>query len=226
MGIDWVERLPDDGDISLEHLYEIEHGESLVGKNNTWIATCGMDSTVKVFPFSDTFSSKPVATLHTSAPASRVRWRTDQAAELAVVPLPSQSNSPNANRAESTAPNLTNEIEIWDLRRPHVPKCVVRSGLGGVSAFACAPVPDSNLIWATHRDSGVLAQHDLAFDAQRPLSNFPKASLAWSPAGELAFSNVAVEPPSMDKCVPSYSLIPDRSLWLLLITLWRSPHAQ
>lgn len=190
--IDWVERPSDDTDTSFQSLFEADQTDSQIGPSSqTWLATCGMDATVKVFPFSESLSSKPVATLHTSAPISRVRWRAPETSELAVVPIHSQGNLSTARPSESTASTLANDIEIWDLRRPYVPKSVIRSGLGTVSALACAPFPDSDLIWATHRDSGLLVQHDLVFDAEKPLSNFPKACLTWSPQGELAFSTEA-----------------------------------
>lgn len=89
--------------------------------------------------------------------------------------------------AEKTTQNLVNEIEVWDLHRPHVPKSVLRSGLGSVSAMVCAPAPDADILWATHKDHALLAQHDLAHDAQRPLENVAKAAVTWSPMGELAF---------------------------------------
>lgn len=154
-----------------------------------------MDGTVKVFPFMDSLHTKPVTTLHTSSPVTTIRWRgSQQPTELAVVPL---STNPGATSSvveghDAAMSRLNNELEIWDLRRPYVPKSVLRTGLGGITGVVCPHVPSNapanvDLLWAVHKDAGVLAQHDVHHDAQRPFENLPKANLSWAPGGQMAF---------------------------------------
>lgn len=195
--LDWTMATDSSGNDPLLDLFDLDLGSEISptsgSSSASWLATGGMDGTVKVFPFTDALQTKPVTTLHTSNPVTRVRWREHQPTELAVAPLntnPGSSSSSIDAFETNMSSKLNNEVEIWDLRRPYVPKSVLRTGLGSVSALVCPPSVSatSDFLWVTHKESGMLAQHDVLHDAQQPLENVSKACLAWSPDGELAFT--------------------------------------
>ena len=165
-----------------------------------WIATGGMDRTVKVWNASTLSSTvRPVHTLHTARPVAKLCWRPDAPTELAITPHLSVMASVADGDAQGPASSatVTDEVEIWDVRRESVPKYVLRSGEGAVSgawarllsADATALVfADSNRLWTTHRSSGIFMQQDIHFDTTRPLDDLPRLGVGWSSAGDLAFA--------------------------------------
>ena len=73
---------------------------------------------------------RPSHILHTAERVRRVAWRPGYSCELAVVPItPGLSLRPDMAGDTSDA----DRVEIWDVRRPWVPKYVLEDGEGAVT---------------------------------------------------------------------------------------------
>lgn len=147
--------------------------------------------------------SKPAHVLHTAEKVKRVAWRPGYDCEVAVVPMtPGLSARAGSDRDTSDA----DRIEIWDVRRPWVPKYILERGEGAVvgkpiwrhvnisepNFFLFVDIiwagPDA--LWATY-GNGTLVQHDLR-DCSRPLDSIPRSALAWEASGSITYANDAV----------------------------------
>jgi hypothetical protein len=97
-------------------------------------------------------------------------------------------------------------LEIWDVRRPYLPKWIVKGSAveGGVTGMAprllCSSVKtsrpdiafgDSHSMWAQH-SSGAFSQLDVRHSI-KPLDAVPRVSISWDVSGTLAF--VSDRPP-------------------------------
>ncbi|KAG8907882.1 hypothetical protein FRB99_001741 [Tulasnella sp. 403] len=128
---------------------------------------------------------KPTHVLHTAEKVKRVSWRPGHDCEVAIVPTtPGLSVRPNVD-GESTSD--ADRIEIWDVRRPWVPKYVLEGGEGAVIGMTWAG-PDT--LWATY-SNGTFVQHDLRH-CYRPLDGIPRSALAWEPCGSVTYANETV----------------------------------
>ncbi|KAI0044133.1 WD40 repeat-like protein [Auriscalpium vulgare] len=182
------------------------------GSNGGWIASGGLDRTVKVWDITSSthISHTPTYTLSTSFPVRRVLSRPGYECELAIVSNAEFGTGSNpdlsgaagekseetlvqaANGDEpapvSTPPSRVSDIgdavEIWDVRRSYIAKWVVAGSAveGGVTDIAFR---DSHALWAQHV-SGTFAQLDLRH-SYRPLDSIPRVAATWDAAGTLAF---------------------------------------
>lgn len=111
-----------------------------------WLVTGGLDKTIKVWDMSlTTLSTKPLRTLYTSQPVQAVAWHPTRSTELSSSPLPTltadgpeDAPPPTPTRAMpigvstrdgAGAPGASwkNEIEVWDVRRPALPKLGIKT---------------------------------------------------------------------------------------------------
>lgn len=74
--------------------------------------------------------SKPAHVLHTAEKVKRVAWRPGYDCEVAVVPMTPGLSARAGSDRDSTSD--ADRIEIWDVRRPWVPKYVLERGEGAV----------------------------------------------------------------------------------------------
>jgi WD40 repeat protein len=176
--------------------------------NTTWIATGGLDNTVKIWQHAPAgLSSRPLHTLATSHPTQAVCWRPQRQMQLLVTPLytsasvetDSSSSTLGSDIDTDTVASWSNELELWDVTRPWTYDSVLRSGDGAVSGaltseafafvtlfLACATT-DEDICWTLHRTTGLFAQRRINDELLRPLASLPSAASAWSVRGELAF---------------------------------------
>lgn len=106
-----------------------------------WVATGGLDKTIKIWDFSlPTLSTKPARTLHASQPVQALAWHPTRPTELASSPLPLLSVDGGVDDAPPPTPTTEvptlkdvgggswkNEVEVWDTRRPYFPKLAIKT---------------------------------------------------------------------------------------------------
>ena len=140
-----------------------DSGSSSLSSSMGWIASGGMDRTVKVWDLNSPghtshISSRPIYLLSTSFPVRRALWRPDYECELGIISNSEFGIGMNQDASEVTptseVPSLStgvdlvagvsslrngseigNSVEIWDVRRGYLAKWVVRgsSSEGGVA---------------------------------------------------------------------------------------------
>ncbi|EJD41071.1 hypothetical protein AURDEDRAFT_186730 [Auricularia subglabra TFB-10046 SS5] len=163
-------------------------------RGHGWLATCGMDKTIKLWDLSGTsLPSTPSRTLHASYPVRRVFFRPKHDTEVIAVP-----------QLDHELP-----VEIWDVRREWLPKWTLQpAGEGDVHDLVPA---DAHSLWAIHA-SGAFVQHDLrsqpvssrpssvgsklsmssasnqpASGLWRTVDDIPRGTVAWDPNGTIVF---------------------------------------
>ncbi|KAG8882206.1 GTP-binding protein Rho1 [Tulasnella sp. 332] len=178
-----------------------------------WLCTGGMDKTVKIWDMSRQLQDrKPVHILHTAERVKAVAWRPEHACEVAVVPTtPGLSARPVSGSEKCFASN-PDQIEVWDVRRPWLPKYVLDDGEGAVIQMVWAG-PD--IIWATY-SNGTFVQHDLRH-CHRPLDSIPRSALAWDSSGSITYAS---EPVVAEGDLPYDDIKPDVKT-LLVERGWR-----
>lgn len=73
---------------------------------------------------------KPAHVLHTAEKVKKVVWRPGHDCEVAIVPqAPGLSGRPGTDGSEAAG---AERIEIWDVRRPWLPKYILEGGEGSV----------------------------------------------------------------------------------------------
>ncbi|KAI5476380.1 WD repeat protein 24 [Pseudohyphozyma bogoriensis] len=215
LGMDWRDNYESDGE----------------RREGGWVATAGMDRTIKIWDFSlPILSTRPVRTLYPFQPVQHVAWHPTIGTELASSPVPSLgiAHSSDDNLASGFSLNMDpgksstfwkNEIEIWDTRRPSFPKCAIKTE-DSVAAFM---YNDDASIWCASKSVGVFQQHDLKTDTYALLDNVPRPSAKWNAEGELLFSNGTKATGSMlwgkpttasaeDRAVDGPKFLPDTTL--------------
>ncbi|GAA97622.1 uncharacterized protein L969DRAFT_17629 [Mixia osmundae IAM 14324] len=154
-----------------------------------WLATGGIDKSVKIWDLSrPSLSSGPLRTLYTARPTHSLTWRPESIYELAATPADGVSMS---TEALAYGPELDisktawqPDIEVWDIRRPHLPKYQFSTGQGpSVGAL----FPSREAIWSAHRSSSFV-QLDIQRDAQSPASYLTAPAVARGPFGDFALS--------------------------------------
>lgn len=142
-------------------------------------------------------------TLHITRPAHFVRWSNDPNNPCDVVVTPTPVGSTVGTFDESWQP----DIEIWDVRREHLPKQSFWTGgspvcksighrallfdsadarLGNTACLS--PVCTPEALWCLSRKTSAFLQVDIEQEAVQPIDYVPKVALAWSPEGTLAFA--------------------------------------
>lgn len=166
-----------------------------------WLASAGMDGTVKIWDMSaSNHSLRPVHTLSVARPVQFVRWHAsaERPCDVVVTPLPPTSVPGQAE--ESWQP----DIEIWDVRREYLAKETLWTGGAvvcklfwnlrtlqtGLTPFAAclSPYSDTQVLWALNRSTSAFQQIDVRHEAVDPLGYCPKVATAWSPEGTVAFA--------------------------------------
>jgi WD40 repeat protein len=157
-------------------------GEHQIDDVDSWIATGGQDRMIKIWKVGASgLSMKPVHTLYASQPVQRIAWRPGFGAELASVGAPLIGQGEEAEARVGCA-----EVEIWDVRRPHVAKWSMRHPLDGPATSLV--FPDATTMWTTHRSTAAFIQHDIDHDAVRRDEDLPRCASGWNIEGELAFA--------------------------------------
>ncbi|KAG8897666.1 hypothetical protein FRC00_003959, partial [Tulasnella sp. 408] len=176
--------------------YTLAHSGAILGmdwvgpnagaESQGWLCTGGMDKTVKIWDMSQGLQEqKPAHVLHTAERVKKVVWRPGHDCEVAIVPQASGlSGRPGADGSEAAG---AERIEIWDVRRPWLPKYILEGGEGSVVGMVWAG-PDA--LWATY-SNGTLVQHDLR-ECHRALDGLPRSALAWDPSGAVTWAAEAV----------------------------------
>ncbi|KAG8956023.1 GTP-binding protein Rho1 [Tulasnella sp. 424] len=145
-----------------------------------WLCTGGMDKTV--WDMSQGLQEqKPPHVLHTAEKVKKLAWRPGHDCEVAIVPQTPGLSADGGETADA------DRIEIWDVRRPWLPKYVLEGGEGSVVGMVWAG-PD--VLWATY-SNGSLVQHDLR-ECYRPLDSLPRSALAWDPSGAVTWATETV----------------------------------
>lgn len=80
---------------------------------------------------------KALHVLHAAERVKSVSWRPEHDCEVAIVPTtPGLSARPGSGSGISNTVSGADRIEIWDVRRPWLPKYVLEGGEGAVSRMS------------------------------------------------------------------------------------------
>ncbi|KAA1475838.1 hypothetical protein DENSPDRAFT_449486 [Dentipellis sp. KUC8613] len=182
-----------------------------LGRSAGWIASGGLDRTVKIWDLTSAhIAHTPTYTLSTAFPVRRVLWRPSYECELAVVSnaefgsnsnqdifggsqdgsdnaiieQPKKTEGEEANAQTKVANDAGDAVEIWDVRRGYIAKWAVGGSAveGGVTDIEFG---DSHALWAQHT-SGMFSQLDLRYST-RPLDAIPRVSATWEASGSFTF---------------------------------------
>ncbi|ORY90154.1 hypothetical protein BCR35DRAFT_299710 [Leucosporidium creatinivorum] len=162
-----------------------------------WVATGGLDKTIKIWDFSlPTLSTKPARTLHASQPVQAIAWHPTRPTELASSPLPLLSVDGGVDDAPPPTPTTEvplmkdvgggawkNEVEVWDTRRPYFPKLAIKTD----EPTSALTYNDDETIWSTSKSSTTFLQHDINSDSYALLDSVERPSAPWNLEGEMVF---------------------------------------
>ncbi|KAI0028375.1 hypothetical protein K488DRAFT_11759, partial [Vararia minispora EC-137] len=190
-------------------------GGSSNASGTGWLASGGMDRTVKVWDLNSSgntahISQIPTYTLFTSFPVRRALWRPDYECELAIVSNAEFGTGSSADIGEGeerspAQPILSSSPEVeLGLQAANVPRPTdtgdpieiwdvrrsylakwVVQGSTIEGGVTDTIFRDSHALWAVH-SSGTFSQLDVR-NSYRPIDAVPRNSVAWDAGGTIAF---------------------------------------
>ncbi|KZV67776.1 hypothetical protein PENSPDRAFT_610968 [Peniophora sp. CONT] len=227
LSLDWCASTSDGSSLQglqrQDTLTSTDFGAGSNASGTGWIASAGMDRTVKVWDLNSAghtahMASMPTYTLAAPYPVRHARWRPGYECELALVSnagfggfgqeaaseagsvtpdAGSISSSPEVEVTAHAAAHRTVEngdpVEIWDVRRGYLAKWIL-PGSSIEGGVTDIAFRDSHALWAQHT-SGAFSQLDLR-NAYRPIDGIPRSSASWDAAGTLTF--VADDSPNFE----------------------------
>jgi hypothetical protein len=142
---------------------------------------------------------QPFHVIQAPHPVRRIAWRPGHDTEIAVLSSPDNSTIKNQGpMSELIDPGLDSleaddltqsdeaRLEIWDVRRGHIPKYLLgkapRHTEAGGGVVTDISWPEEGAIQSTY-SNGAFVQHDVR-QHFRPLDHLPKQVIGWSPRGE------------------------------------------
>ncbi|KAL1915379.1 uncharacterized protein VTP21DRAFT_6837 [Calcarisporiella thermophila] len=134
--------------------------------NGSILASGGRDRTIKIWDVSSD-RRKPLHTIPTISSIARVQWRPDHDNEIAACSLTSD-----------------NRINVWDVRRPYIPKYIVDEQTSMPTGLLWH---DQDILWVCSKDGSFQITNALHSGYQL-LNHLCKNGVGWSPQGNLAFS--------------------------------------